>query len=176
MRSWTLLRAAHKLLIIIICHGRSSLVAAALTKGAYSNYMYTRPKSTQTLKLLSMRGVSLIKDNLSTLHSLRSMLIFPLRYLGNNVLCILGTVQLQFLCNINQWDSGVRKADHSDAGLDDVVSEADDERVGPLWLELGATAVQSLTKQDQISIPDSYRVRGWAKCVYKCVSPFTTVV
>ncbi len=85
------------------------------------------------------------------------MLIFPLRYLGNNVLCILGTVQLQFLCNINQWDSGVREADHSDAGLDDVVSEADDERVGPLRLELGATAVQSLTKQDQISIPDSYR-------------------
>ena len=52
---------------------------------------------------------------------------------------------------------GVREADHSDACLNDIVPQANDESVRPLLLELGAILVQHPTKLIQVSPANSYK-------------------
>ena len=54
---------------------------------------------------------------------------------------------------------GVGEADHSDASLDDIVSQSDDERVGLLFLESGAVTFQGFSKHNQVAILHSCKER-----------------
>ena len=79
-------------------------------------------------------------------------------HLGNNVLSVLTAIKPQFLSDVCQGDSRVGEGDHSDASLDDIVSQTNDEGVSSLRLELLPVAIQSVAKQDQVPIP--YRWSG----------------
>ena len=62
-------------------------------------------------------------------------------YLCDNVLSINTAVQSQLLRNVCERDPRVGERDHPDSCLDDIVTETDNEGVGPFALELCSVAI-----------------------------------
>ena len=76
-------------------------------------------------------------------------------HLGHNEFSILRTVKQQFLGYVLEGDAGVGEVDHTDAGLDDIVSQANNQCVGVVSLEFRTEVLQSLIKLGQITRPHS---------------------
>merc|ERR1719376_1197166 len=71
--------------------------------------------------------------------------------LCNNMLSVLGTVDLQLCGNVGECDPAVRKADRSHRSLDNIVMKANDETVGEVSLELGGKLFNNTVKPSDIA-------------------------
>ena len=71
--------------------------------------------------------------------------------LGNNKLCILGTVQHQLLGNVSKGDLAVGERDGLDGRLDDVMVESGDESHGVIGRELVIEPLENVRESGQIS-------------------------
>merc|ERR1719234_3028325 len=71
--------------------------------------------------------------------------------LGDNMLSILRTVDLQLGGNVSKCDPTVGKADCSHRSLNNIVMKANDEAVGEVSLELGGKLLHNTVKPSNIA-------------------------